>query len=92
MKIINKGIPRNLKFGENGDLDLITISTKNQECDENFELARSIFISNGEIIESECLKKKRFLVLSTKTATNIPMVVSSPGEYLFHLESFFTVF
>ena len=85
MKIINKGIPHNLKFGENGDLDLITISTKNQKCDENFELARFILISNGEIIESECLKEKRVLILSTKTATNVPMVISSIGEYLFHL-------
>ena len=81
MKIIDEGIPTKLKFGKNRDLDSIRISSTNATCDENFEIARTVLIRNGEIIESECEMKERFLVLSTYQSSNIPMMISYPGEH-----------
>ena len=78
MKIINEGIPTKLKFGKNRDLELITISSTNAKCDGNFEISRAVFIQNGEIIESECVK--RIFVLSTYRSANIPKIFSYPGE------------
>ena len=81
VKIIDKGDPTKLKFGKNRDLDFILISSTNPICDENFEAAQSVFIRNGKIIESECGKKERLLVLSTFKSTNIPKMISFPGEH-----------
>ena len=81
MKIINEGIPTKLKFGKNRDLDLIALSSTNATCEKNFEIAQRILIQNGQIMESECGRKKRLLVLSTKQSTNIPKTISFPGEY-----------
>ena len=79
MKIINEGIPTKLKFGKNRDLDSIRISSTNATCDENIEIARAVLIRNGEIFESECVRS--FLVLSTFRSTNIPKMISFPGEH-----------
>ena len=81
LKIINKGIPTKLKFGKNGNLDFIIISSTNLTCDENFEIAQTVLIRNGEIIESECEKRERFLVLSTYRSANNQTMISFPGEY-----------
>ena len=87
MKIIDKGIPTKLKFGKNRDLDSIMISSTNTTCDENLEIARAVLIKNGEIIESECEKKERLLVLSDKYSLTInpemifPKMIYYPGEY-----------
>ena len=81
MKIINKGIPTKLKFGKNGNLDFIIISSTNLTCDENFEIAQTVLIRNGEIIESECEKRERFLVLSTYRSANNQTMISFPGEH-----------
>ena len=81
MKIIDEGIPTKLKFGKNRDLDFVRISSTNATCDENFEIARTVLIRNGEIIESECEMKERFLVLSTDNWANIPKMISYPGEH-----------
>ena len=78
MKIINEGIPTKLKFGKNRDLNFITVSSNNTTCDENFEIARTILIQNGEIVGSACVK--RIFVLSTYRSANIPKIVSYPGE------------
>ena len=80
MKIIDEGIPKKLKFGKKRDLDLITISSTKSKCGKNLEIARSVLIRNGEVIESECGKKERFLLLSTYSPTNIPMMILLPGE------------
>ena len=55
------------------------ISSINTTCDENCEIARTVLIRNGEIIESECVRS--FLVLSTFRSTNIPKMISFPGEH-----------
>ena len=81
MKVIDKGIPTKLKFGNNRKLNFITISSTNPTCDENFEKARSIFIQNGQIMESECGRKERLLVLSTFNLSNIQKMILFPGEY-----------
>ena len=81
MKIINEGIPTKLKFGKNRDRDLITFSSTNATCDENIEIARTVLIRNEAIIESECEKKQRFFVLSTRQSSNIPKMISYPGEH-----------
>ena len=82
MKIINEGIPTKLKFGKNRDLDSIRISSTNATCDENFEIALTVLIRNEEIIESECEKKERLLVLSTYSRRNIPNMILFPREHL----------
>ena len=81
MKIIDKGIPTKLKFGKNRDLNFITISSTNPTCDENFEKTSRIFIQNGKIMESECERKERLLVLSTNRLSNIQKMILFPGEY-----------
>ena len=81
LKIINEGIPTKIKFGKNRDLNFITISSSNTTCDENFEIAQRIFIRNGQIMESECGRKERLLVLSTHHSENIPTMIFFPGEY-----------
>ena len=81
MKIINEGIPTKLKFGKNRDLDLITLSSTNATCDENFEIALTVLIRNGQIFESECETRERFFVLSTWRLTNIPKMILVPGEH-----------
>ena len=83
VKVINEGIPTKLKFGKNRDLELITISSTNTICEENFEIARTIFIRNGDIRGSSC-ETKHLLVLSTKESTNVPKMIVFPdfiGEY-----------
>ena len=83
VKIINEGIPNKLKFGKNRDLDLITISSTNTTCKENFEITKTILIRNGEIVGSEC-ETKHVLVLSTRTWSNIQKMIVFPqiiGEY-----------
>ena len=79
MKIINEGIPTKLKFGKNRDLDSIRISSTNATCDENFEIARTVLIRHGEIIESECVRS--LLVLSTSQSSNIAKMFLYPGEH-----------
>ena len=72
-----------LKFGKNRDLELITISSTNTICEENFEIARTILIKNGEILGSAC-ETKHILVLSTYWSSNIPKIMVFPdviGEY-----------
>ena len=86
--IIDKGIPRKLKFGRNRNLDLITISSTKATCKENFEIARTILVRDGEIIESECERKEHILVLSTKQMTNIPQMISFPGKYFISFRYF----
>jgi len=81
LKIIDEGIPTKLKFGKNRDLDLITLSSTITICDEKFEKAHTVLIRNGEVIESECEKKERFFVLSTYELTNVPKMISYPGEH-----------
>ena len=78
MKIINQGLPHDLKFGFKRDLKSITISGDNHECDENFESTSSIFIQNGEVVTSECIKA--VLLLSTRRLSNIPMVIPVNGD------------
>ena len=79
--MIDEGIPKKLKFGKNRDLDSIRISSTNATCDENFEIARTVLIRNGKVIESECEKKQRFLVMSTKQTANNQKMISFPGEH-----------
>ena len=84
VKTINEGIPTKFKFGKNRDLDLIKISSNNTTCDENFEIARTILIQNGEILGSACVTK-HILVLSTHKSSNIPKMIVFPqiiGKYL----------
>ena len=81
LKIINKGIPTKLKFGKNRDLEFITISSTNTSCDENFEIALTVLIRNGQIVESECERKERLLVLSNNKSTNVPKMILFPGEH-----------
>ena len=81
MKIIDEGIPTKLKFGKNRDLDSIRISSTNATCDENIEIARAVLIRNGEIFESECGREERLLILSTNEPSNIPKMISFPGEH-----------
>ena len=80
MKIINKGIPYHLKFGEKRNLNSVTISAIDKTCDENFESTSSIYLRNGEIWESEC--DKQILVLNSRKATNIPMVITVSGKLI----------
>ena len=84
MKIINEGIPTKLKFGKNRDLNFITITSNNSTCDENIETAKTILIRNGEISGSECVRP--LLVLSTYQWTNIPKMISYPGEHFILLK------
>ena len=87
MKVINEGIPTKLKFGKNRDLELITISSINTTCNENFEIAREILIQNGEIIDSEC-ETQQVLVLNTFRPLNIPKMIVINGKYfLFYLNT-----
>ena len=80
VKIINKGIPYHLKFGEKRNLNSVTISAIDKTCDENFESTSSIYLRNGEIWESEC--DKQILVLNSRKATNIPMVITVSGKLI----------
>ena len=79
MKIVTEGIPTELKFGKNRDLNYIIISSTNTTCDENYEITRTLLIRNGEIFESQC-ETKHVLVLSS-SESNIPIMISFPGEY-----------
>ena len=81
MKIIDQGISTKLKFGKNRDLNFITISEINTTCDENFEIARRVFIQNEHIMKSECEKKERLLVLNTKRSSNTPKMIFFPSKY-----------
>ena len=58
------------------------MSEINTICDEKFEISRKVLIQNGQILESECEKKKRLLVLNTNYRRNIPKIILFPGEYL----------
>ena len=78
MKIFNRGLPHDLKFGFKRDLESITISGDNQECHENFESTSSIYIQNSEVVTSECIKA--VLLLSTRRKSNIPMVIPVNGD------------
>ena len=85
LKIINKGIPTQFKFGKNRTLRFITISSINSTCDENFETARTVLIKNEKIIESECEEKKRFIVLHTMPSEHgriISKMILLPGKYI----------
>ena len=81
VKIINEGIPLTIKFGKNRDLNFITMSEINTTCDENFEIARAVFIRNGQIMKSECVRNERLLVLTTRQLSNIPKMIFYPGEH-----------
>ena len=78
MKIINQGLPHDLKFGYKKDLEAITITGDYHECLEDFESAASIFIQNGVVVTSECLKA--VMLLSTRRRSNIPMVIPVNGN------------
>ena len=90
MKIINEGLPLDLKFGKNKNLDKVTIisSDSTGTCNEYYESTNVIQIKNEEIIESQCSAPK-VLILSTSYQAhndyipihNTPMIISTNGEF-----------
>lgn len=55
VNLINKGIATKLFFGSNANLDWFWIDENNLRCEKHVEVAHSIKIKNGTLIESECI-------------------------------------
>ena len=55
IKLINNGKSTPLVFGQNADLTSMVIDGNNNECSDRREIASSIKIHDGKIIESECI-------------------------------------